>query len=72
MDTKNKVSFGELARYRGQWLTVKELAARLSVHPDTVRRWVGKGQIKCVRHPMNNYRLFRLLDLYLEKRDGET
>ena len=30
-------------------LTVSELAARLSVHPRTVRRWVRNGSLPCVR-----------------------
>lgn len=30
-------------------LTVREVADRLAVHPDTVRRWVDKGAVAAVR-----------------------
>jgi excisionase family DNA binding protein len=34
---------------RDRLLTVREVADRLAVHPDTVRRWVDKGAVAAVR-----------------------
>lgn len=58
MDTKNTATLGQLGEFSGEWLNVKDLAQKLRVHPDTIRRWEKKGRISCARHPMNNYRLF--------------
>jgi excisionase family DNA binding protein len=30
---------------QAQWLTVAQIAERLQVHPETVRRWLRDGQI---------------------------
>ncbi|HEV2109066.1 MAG TPA: helix-turn-helix domain-containing protein [Thermomicrobiales bacterium] len=30
---------------RKQWLTVAQIAERLQVHPETVRRWLRDGQL---------------------------
>ena len=38
-------------------MTVSEASDFLNVHPDTIRRWVDKGQIHSIRHPVNGYRL---------------
>ncbi len=43
--------------FRGK-ITVKELAKRLKVHPDTIRNWADQGKIRSTRHPVNGYRLF--------------
>ena len=44
-------------------VTVKEAAKLFGVRVETIRQWDQKGKLKAVRHPMNNYRLYRLLDL---------
>jgi len=44
-------------------ITVKEAAAFLGINPETLRRWDNAGKLKTHRHPMNNYRLYRLSDL---------
>lgn len=52
-----------------QWLTLRQPAKHLCVHPRTIRRWAdGKG-INCVRTP-GGHRLFRYKDLqsFLEAR----
>lgn len=41
-------------------ITVKELAKELDVDPDTVRHWTKQKKIRFYRHPVNNYRLFKL------------
>lgn len=48
----------EITLNAGRWLTVKQLAEKYKVHPQTIRDWADKGLIKHVRHPMNKYRLF--------------
>jgi excisionase family DNA binding protein len=44
-------------------LRIKEAAEYLGVHTDTLRRWDNCGKLKCYRHPINKYRLFKLGDL---------
>lgn len=44
-------------------VTVKEAAKLFGVRVETIRRWDTLGKLRAVRHPMNNYRLYRLIDL---------
>ncbi len=44
-------------------LTVGEAAKLLGVAPLTVRRWAKAKKLKSHRNPMNNYRLFRKVDI---------
>jgi DNA (cytosine-5)-methyltransferase 1 len=48
---------------RDGYVQVKEAAAILDVAPNTVRAWGAAGKIVEYRHPLNNYRLYRLKDL---------
>jgi len=48
---------------RGGFLRVKEAAELLGVAPNTVRSWGRAGKISEYRHPVNNYRLYKLADL---------
>ena len=45
------------------FVTVAEASKRLGVAPNTLRSWGALGKIQEYRHPMNNYRLYRLDDL---------
>ena len=45
------------------YLTVREAAEYLGVSPNTIRNWGRDGKIKEHRHPINNYRLFKAVDL---------
>ncbi len=63
MTIKAVATYSDLLNFAGKWMTVNEIAKELSVHPDTIRRWEKKGRIKCVRHPVNNYRLFLIQNL---------
>ena len=45
------------------FLLVKEVARLLKVSPNTVRAWADSGKLPGHRHPVNNYRLFKLKDV---------
>ena len=45
------------------FLTVREAAEHLGVSPNTIRNWGRDGKIKEHRHPINNDRLFKAVDL---------
>lgn len=53
------------------YLRVKEAAEFLGVSSLTLRNWDKKGKLVSYRHPINNYRLYRQIDLekFLEKTD---
>jgi excisionase family DNA binding protein len=45
------------------YLTVKEAAEFLGVTTATLRNWDRRGKLIPVRHPVNQYRLYRKTDL---------
>ena len=47
----------------GEYLQINEAAEYLGVCRNTLRNWESTGKIPVHRHPLNNYRLFRLRDL---------
>ena len=46
-----------------EFVTIAEASKRLGVAPNTLRSWGALGKIQEYRHPMNNYRLYRLDDV---------
>ncbi len=44
-------------------LTVKEVSKLLGVTPLTVRNWDAKGKLLAHRHPLNNYRVYKVTDI---------
>lgn len=46
-----------------QYLTVKDASELLGVAPNTLRSWGASGKIDEYRHPVNNYRLYRMEDV---------
>lgn len=46
-----------------KYLTIKQVAAMLSVSTLTLRNWDKKGRLVAHRHPMNNYRVYKLEDI---------
>lgn len=45
------------------YITIKEAAKLFNVSTQTIRRWDKAGKLKASRHPMNNYRIYRLIDI---------
>lgn len=43
-----------------QYITIKKAARLLHVSPLTLRNWDKRGVLKPYRHPINNYRIYRL------------
>jgi DNA-binding transcriptional MerR regulator len=42
------------------YFSIKEAADILGVTPLTLRNWDKSGKFKAQRHPMNNYRVYKL------------
>jgi MerR family copper efflux transcriptional regulator len=45
------------------YITIKQASRILNVSPLTLRNWDKNGKLKAHRHPMNNYRVYRIEDL---------
>ena len=45
------------------YITIKQAASILDVSPLTLRNWDKNGKLKAHRHPMNNYRVYKIEDL---------
>lgn len=45
------------------YMTIRDAAEYLGVSPSTLRNWDRTGKVKTIRHPVNNYRLYRTKDL---------
>lgn len=44
-------------------LSIKEVAEILDVSVQTLRRWDQNGKLTALRHPVNNYRMYRQSDV---------
>jgi DNA (cytosine-5)-methyltransferase 1 len=55
-----------------KYLTIKKTAKLLHVTPLTLRNWDKAGKLRAYRHPINNYRVYRLeqIEAFLNKLDG--
>jgi DNA (cytosine-5)-methyltransferase 1 len=40
-------------------ISIKEASEMLGVTPLTLRNWDNNGKLKALRHPMNNYRVYK-------------
>ena len=47
----------------GDYLTIGAAAALLGVSIETLRNWDRADKLKPIRHPLNDYRLYRREDL---------
>lgn len=52
-----------------QYLTIKKASKLLHVTPLTLRNWDKKGVLRPYRHPVNNYRVYRIdqIESFLRK-----
>ncbi|HBT81218.1 TPA: hypothetical protein DEB04_00650 [Candidatus Giovannonibacteria bacterium] len=46
-----------------RFITIKTAAKMLGVSPLTLRNWDKKKKMVAFRHPINNYRVYKLTDL---------
>jgi MerR family copper efflux transcriptional regulator len=44
-------------------ITIKQAAKILGVTPLTLRNWDNNGKFQASRHPINNYRVYKLSDI---------
>ena len=56
------------------YFSIKEAAGILGVSPLTLRNWDKSGKFPAQRHPMNNYRVYKLsaLERIIEDIEGGT
>ena len=45
------------------YITIKQASKILGVSPLTLRNWDKNSKLKAHRHPMNNYRVYKIEDL---------
>ena len=57
---------------KGKYITIKEASDILGVSPLTLRNWDNSGKFPATRHPMNNYRVYKIEDLEKLIDDIET
>lgn len=55
-----------------QYITIKQASKILNVSTLTLRNWDKNGKLKAHRHPMNNYRVYKIEDLETVIRDIEV
>jgi excisionase family DNA binding protein len=55
-----------------KYYTIKQAAKILGVTPLTLRNWDRRGKLKAYRHPINNYRVYKVQQLELFLRMTET
>ena len=54
------------------YITIKQASKVLGVSPLTLRNWDTSGKLKAHRHPMNNYRVYKIEDLETVIKQIET
>ncbi len=55
-----------------QYITIRQASKILNVSPLTLRNWDKNGKLRAHRHPMNNYRVYKIEDLEKVIIDIET
>jgi DNA (cytosine-5)-methyltransferase 1 len=62
-ELRGKIQARRGMRTNNEYMTVKDAAEMLGISPNTLRSWGASGAIVEYRHPVNNYRLYRKVDL---------
>jgi DNA (cytosine-5)-methyltransferase 1 len=52
-----------VGKSNNEFVTIAEASRCLGVAQNTLRSWGAHGKIQEYRHPLNNYRLYRLEDI---------
>ena len=55
-----------------EYITIKQASHVLNVSTLTLRNWDNNGKLKAHRHPMNNYRVYKIKDLETVIREIES
>lgn len=55
-----------------KYLTIKEAAKFLGVTPLTLRNWDKKGKFSAGRHPISNYRIYKVEEIEALAKKIET
>ncbi len=63
MWNRSPAAKGMFVQKLDDYLRIKEAAEYLGVSPNTLRNWGQNGKIAEHRHPVNNYRLYKKVDL---------
>ena len=46
-----------------KFIKIKDVASILGVSKATLRNWDSNGKLKALRHPFNNYRVYKIQDI---------
>ena len=55
-----------------EYIKIKQASQILGVSALTLRNWDKSGKLKALRHPMNNYRVYRIEDIQKVLQDIAT
>lgn len=55
-----------------KYLTIKEAAEFLGVTPLTLRNWDKNGKFSASRHPISNYRIYKIEEIETLAKEIET
>jgi DNA-binding transcriptional MerR regulator len=50
-------------------ISIKEASLMLGVTPLTLRNWDKSGKLKAMRHPLNNYRVYKVDEIEVLLKD---
>lgn len=56
-----------------EYLTIKETANLVGVSPQTLRNWEKRGELVPYRNPINNYRMYKVIqiEMFIEEMRNE-
>lgn len=63
VDKRQGMLYNDAMSDQSKLVTIKDAADMLGVTPLTLRNWDKSGKFSALRHPMNNYRVYRREDI---------